>query len=347
MNRWIAALLTAALLLAACSAEKHAAESEAKPSALVTTAAVIRGDIAETVTAYGAAEFMPTGERTLSAPIEAQVAGVLAAPGSAVRSGEPLIRLAPSAAVSLELQKAVQDARTTSEAYARSQRLRATGLNSDADVETARAAASTASITLRSLRGRLGGLTVRSPISGVVEGIAVAPGDLVAAGANLGKVGSLSAVRVRLGVDPRLLTQLRPGDPVTLGAAEGGPPRPARIAAVDPRADAQTRLAGVLVQVSGEGLAPGQPVRGGIVLRRHAGVAVIPRQAVLYEGDKPYAFVAAGGVAHRRELVLGLQSDDRVEVVQGLTPGERVVVEGGAALEDGMAVREQTPVPAP
>ncbi len=334
-------LLLLTLLLAACG--RHPAEDEdAKPTALVTTAVVAVGAIADTVTAYGAAEVTPQGERALIAPVEAVVAGVPAAPGTQVRAGQAVVVLTLSAGTRLELDKSVHDAAVAEAAYARALRLRAAGLDSDADVETAKAAAASAGETARNLQAHAGAaLTLTAPIDGVVESVALAPGDMAAAGATVAKVGDASALRIRLGVEPAAAAAVHVGDRVRLAPSAGGEARDSRVIGVDPRLDPQTKLASVSVAApAGAGISPGQPVKAILVLRERSGVLIAPRAALLYDGEQPYVFVIAGGVAHRRPVKLGALDGDRVEVVQGLAAGDRVAVDGAAALDDGMAARE-------
>jgi RND family efflux transporter MFP subunit len=328
------------LLLAACSAKPDA--EDAKPTALVTTAVAERGTMEDVVAAYGAAEIAPNAEHGLPAPIEALVSSIAAPAGTLVRAGQPVVVLAPSPTSRLETEKAAHDAVLADAAYARAQRLRTTGLDSDADVETARAAAASADEASRSLSARAGaGLVLRAPVAGVVEAIALAPGDLAAAGANVAKVGDPAALRARLGVEPALAARIRIGDPVRLSPSTGGTETMGSVLAVDPRADPQTRLASVSVRLeSGQGLAPGGPVRAAIVLARRAGAVLIPRAGVLYDQDQPYVFTVTGGSAHRVNVGLGGEQGDRVEVVKGLAAGVRIVVDGAAALDEGMAVRE-------
>jgi len=49
--------------------------------------------------------------------------------------------------------------------------------------------------------------------------------------------------------------------------------------------------------------------------------------------------VSAGGTAHRRDVKIGADGADRIEISDGLKAGEQVIVDGAAALDDGMAVR--------
>lgn len=65
----------------------------------------------------------------------------------------------------------------------------------------------------------------------------------------------------------------------------------------------------------------------------HENVLVIPQKAVL---EQKYVFVVReDNIAERKEITLGLQNSDRIEVVQGLKEGDLVVVEGNYGLEDG------------
>ncbi|MEO7026321.1 MAG: efflux RND transporter periplasmic adaptor subunit, partial [Caulobacteraceae bacterium] len=183
------------------------------------------------------------------------------------------------------------------------------------------------------------GLVVRSPTSGVVEAVSAAPGDLVAPGASLGKVGRLSDLRLRLGLDPAMVGQVPIGATVHLRPLAGGADSAGTVRLIDPRLDPQTHFAGVIVAVPGARLSPGQAVRGDIVLGRPTG-PVAPRRAVYYDGDKPYLLVVSGGVAHRRDVTLGPTQGETVLVASGVRAGERIVTDGGASLDDGAAVRE-------
>ena len=172
----------------------------------------------------------------------------------------------------------------------------------------------------------------------------VAPGALVAAGAPLLTVGSAIGTRVRLGLDPADAPRVHAGDAVHLASMIGDRQVASRVLSVDPRADPQTRQASVFVEAPPHSpFASGEAIKGEITVARRTGVGVVPRAAVLYEGDRPYLFVISGGVAHRRDLVLGVSTPDQVEIRQGVRIGEHVALDGGTALTDGMAVREARP----
>ena len=216
--------------------------------------------------------------------------------------------------------------------------LRLSGLDSDADVEQARAAVTTANQAQRSLAQRVGAMVIRALHAGVVETLTATPSDLVAAGASLGKVGAIGAVQMRLGVEASDVSRVKAGQSVILHSTDGAELGFGKVASVQPRVDPQTRLAGVIVEARGSSVI-GQAVKGDIVLRTVHGPTV-PKKAVVYDQDQPAVFVVDGGVAHKRPVTLGPAQGDQLAVTDGLVVGNRIVVEGAAALDDGMAVSE-------
>ncbi|WP_066817287.1 efflux RND transporter periplasmic adaptor subunit [Sphingomonas mali] len=333
--------LTLAILLAACGAGEDAADGEAKPVALVALAPAQQGTVDETLTVYGAVEAGAMGKHVLAAPAEATVVAIEAPVGTKVGAGQVIVRLAPSPTSKLDYAKAATDAATAQAAYARAQRLRADGLVSDADVETARAAAQSASTTRASLGARNGALTLRAPTAGFVESVASAPGDLVAAGTAVASIAGSGNLRARFGLDPSQASRIRPGMVIRV-TPPSGVPFSAPVLSVDPVVDPTTRLASLFINVPpGSGIGTNSALNGQLDLGSNGGGAAltIPYGALLDDAGQPFVFVVSKGVAHRRDVETGPVSGDRVVIVNGVKPGDQVVTEGGTALEDGMQVR--------
>jgi RND family efflux transporter MFP subunit len=332
--------LTLAMLLAACSAGESG-EKEGDPVALVSLARAQQGAISETVTVYGAVENGAMGKHVLAAPAEGTVVEILAPVGTAVRAGQVVARLAPSPTSRLDLTKAASDATAAQAAYARAIRLRADGLVSEADVETARAAARSAGATRASLGARAGGLTLRAPTAGFVETIGFAPGDLVPAGGAVAAIAGSGNLRARFGVDPALAGRIAPGSLVQITGPNGVPFSTA-VQSVDPVVDPATRLAAIFVAVpAGLRIGTNSALTGQVTLggTGNGSVLTIPYAALLDDAGQPFVFVVSGNAAHRRDVEIGPVSGDRVAIVKGVKPGDQVVTAGGTALEDGMKVR--------
>jgi len=332
--------LTLAILLAGCGSQ-DGGDDNAKPVALVSLAQAQQGVIAETVTVYGAVEPGAMGKHVLAAPTEATVVAIDAPVGTQVHAGQVVMRLAPSPTAKLDYAKAASDATTAQAAYARAQRLRADGLASDADVETARSAAQSASATRASLGARNGALALRAPAAGFVDSIASSPGDLVAAGTAVASIAGSGNLRARFGVDPALAAKVGKGAVLRV-TGPNGVPFSATVQSVDPVVDPTTKLAAIFANVpAGAGIGANSALNARLTLGGNtSGAALtVPYAALLDDAGQPYVYVVAGGIAHRRDVAIGPVSGDRVAILKGVKPGDQVVVQGGTALEDGMKVR--------
>ncbi len=172
-------------------------------------------------------------------------------------------------------------------------------------------------------------LIIHSPIAGVViEKMAVA-GQRVEPGMTLYRIADLSTVWVYGEVYEHELPFVQVGQEagITL-TAYPGQRFTARVAWVAPVLDAKTRTAKVRFELPNS---PEQVLRpemyGNVELRAPLGERlVVPRSAVLDSGRRQVVFTDAGdGRLQPREVRLGARVDDAVEVLDGVTAGERVV----------------------
>jgi len=113
---------------------------------------------------------------------------------------------------------------------------------------------------------------------------------------------------------------------------------------ISPLVDADSGTVEVIVDVPFDrNLRPGMYVSAQIVLDTHEDALAIPKRALVYEDELPHVFVVEQGVAKQRELDLGYQEPERVEVLTGLTGDEWVVLVGQSALKEDSAVAAKDP----
>jgi len=118
------------------------------------------------------------------------------------------------------------------------------------------------------------------------------------------------------------------------GDDHGGPPKKAAAGAPGGK--------GAADPTTPPGAAPGAFARARVLVDRRAAAPSLPREAVFQLEGKPHVFVVAEGKAQRREVKLGLEGSERVEILAGLTKDEPVVAEGNAGITEGMPL---VPVP--
>ena len=189
--------------------------------------------------------------------------------------------------------------------------------------------------------------TIRAPFDGIVEDWSVDVGDFVAAGAPVAEFVDLDRVRLRAGVTASHAARLAVGQETdAVFSALSGSRRTAILKSVGRVASAKTGTYEVELEVDN----PEGDLREGMVaqvaLPANASEArvLVPRTALLKTPIGMAVFIAAAapdGGAHRAELrmvSIGPSSGDSVSILEGLSPGEQVVVEGQFALADGDAV---------
>lgn len=332
----------AGLLLSACSSPTPHEDNTPAPSALVTLATAQHGPAQHMVTVYGQVDPSGGNLKVLAAPIEAVVAAIDAPVGSHVAAGQTVVRLQPSPATHAQWQAAIVEAHAARLAFERSQRLRSDGLGSDADIEAARARATTADTQLSSLQSRISQLQLRADGTGSVQHIAINVGDLLPPGAAVASIATTGKGVARFGIDPALATSLQPGAAVRVQAHDGIADYFATVHSISMAIDPQTKLASVLVIIPAQHApTPGQPLSAEITVASVKDALLIPYAAVLDDGGQPYLFVVTKSTAWRRDVRLGPSDGRHVAIIAGLKQGEQVVVAGATALDDGMRVRSR------
>lgn len=301
----------------------------------VTTAPVTRGPALELVYATGFVE--AEHPVTVSSRITAPVTEVLVDEGDRVARGQALVRLDDSEQRAL-LAQARADARGKALAEHRVTTLYSQGWVTRAARDEAVAAGQASRASVSALGARLDQMTVRAGISGVVLKREVEPGDLATPGKELFELGDPARARITATVDERDIPRVQVGQTALLSTdALPGKVVRGRVTEITPGGDPGQRAFRVRIGLEGGLNLPfGLTLEVNIVSREHRDALLVPAGAVA-EG---HVWLARGGRAERREVRTGIVGPERVEIVSGLAPGDRVVVNPPEGLEDGDRIRQ-------
>jgi cobalt-zinc-cadmium efflux system membrane fusion protein len=179
--------------------------------------------------------------------------------------------------------------------------------------------------------------SLTSPISGVVVERNATVGATVGSDANLFKIINLSTVWIDANVFEKDLERVRVGQIVNVTVpAFPGSTFSGRIILISSIVDPETRTVKVRTEVAnGDGrLKPDMFANVEIVTAARRTAISVPLAAVLDDGGHSIVFVAdsSGNGYQKKEVTLGLKTNDRVEIVTGLNEGDRVVVTGNYLL---------------
>ncbi len=177
--------------------------------------------------------------------------------------------------------------------------------------------------------------SLNSPIDGIVVERTATVGASVGTDANLFKIIDLSRVWVDADVFEKDLPRVRPGQEVKLTVtAFPQSTFTGKVILINSVVDPETRTVKVRTEVANPDgrLKPDMFANVQIVTDVNRAAISIPQSAVLNDEGKKIVFVADGSGYKKRQVQPGIQNNDRVEIVDGLTAGDKVVVKGNYLL---------------
>ena len=175
---------------------------------------------------------------------------------------------------------------------------------------------------------------LRAPFSGVVSYAKVNVGERVRIGDHLYTVEDPSQIVVYGEIPVRQANRIRRGNPVHIGSSALPHTTKGVVELVAPTVDSAAGTIRVKMTVEPkEGFRPGLFVSIRIVVETRKDALVVPKRAVLHDDETgAYIFVVRGegdeAKAHRVDIETGFGREDVIEVVKGVEPADRIVVEG-------------------
>jgi RND family efflux transporter MFP subunit len=196
-----------------------------------------------------------------------------------------------------------------------------------------------AEAALREAESMLGYVEVHSPFEGVVVRKLADTGDFAAPGKPILQIENPEKLRFEADVPEALIDTVRSGSRVDVLISSLSGPLHGTVSDISPTADQVSRTFLVRVELPGEkGCKAGQFGRALFPTGNYSSIGV-PASAVVLRGQMEMVFIDDGGRARLRLVKTGKRFGDEVELISGVAPGERVIMEHAQDLKDGQAVR--------
>lgn len=264
--------------------------------------------------------------------------------GQRVRAGQLLVQLEDSLQAA-QLQQSQAQASIARSSLKRNTELLAQSFVSASAVEQAQSVLQVAEAQVALSRAQLERMQVRAPFDGVMGIRAVNVGDYVKDGADLVSIEDASTMWLDFRLPERFVPRLKIGQQVEVVLdALPGKAFKAEIAALDTQLDANGRslLVRARLPAGTAELRSGLFARVRVLLAAHQNALLVPEEALVPQGGKQYIIKlvengSAPPTAKRIEAKLGLRLPGKVEILEGVKAGERVVTAGQAKLMRGEA----------
>jgi RND family efflux transporter MFP subunit len=324
-----------ALVSAGCHKPAEPQRSEPLPRAAVRVQTV------ESKAHLATEEVVGTVRAKLHAAIEAKVSGrierMLVAPGQTVKAGEQLAQLDAR-----EIQARLDQALTLREQSKRdAERLRGLLANnaiSQQEFETMESRSRVAVSSVTEAETMLGYTKIVAPFDGVITRKLADVGDLATPGRPLLELDDPKALRFEADLPEGLIARVQLGAKLEVRAATRDAAIQAVVSEIAPVADPASRTFNVKLDLPDRaGLRAGQFARVTVPVGESKALRA-PVAAVTQRGQMELVFVVTDQRAQLRLVKTGKRIGDEVELVSGVSAGERVVVEGASQLRDGQPV---------
>lgn len=218
-----------------------------------------------------------------------------------------------------------------------------------ATLDQQNAALQQAQTTVTSSQENLKQTRVIAPIAGVVGNVTVKLGDYVKTTDVLTSIIQNQSLNLNLSISTNQTSQLRVGLPVQLiGTNSDEIISTGKISFISPQVNQDQQILAKASFSNTEGkLRDGQRVQARVIWKQNQGVS-IPTTAVSRIAGENFVFVAQGQtdsklVAKQKPVKLGEIKGNNYQVIEGLKPGEKVIVSGLLNLADGAPVIPQAP----
>ncbi len=276
---------------------------------------------------------------TLTAAVTETVTAIGFDDGDRVAAGQVLVEM-----TSAEEHALLEEARATvGEARRQYQRVKSLanqGTAARSLLDERRRQWETARARLAAIESRLADRLVKAPFAGVVGLRDISLGALVEPGDPITTLDEDSTMKLDFAVPSVYLGSLQAGMAVVARArAYADRPFRGEVRSVDSRVDPVTRSVVVraVLPNSDRALKPGMLMQVELQMNPREAL-VIPEEALVPQGTRQSVLVVEGSKAMRRDVQIGMRRPGNVEVLDGLTPGERVITHGAVKVRPGQAV---------
>lgn len=306
----------------------------------VTSEQVVSSEWSDSLEALGTAR--ADESLTITAKVTETVVRVNFEDGDLVEQDQLLVDLSGRAEVAAleEAQAAYTEAL---QAYRRQADLVEQGTLSRSTLDSLIASRDAAKARMDAIRARLSDRVISAPFAGVLGFRQVSPGTLVTPGTPIATLDAIDRIKLDFSVPETAMASVQPGQRIRArSAAFPGREFEGEVKVIGSRVDPVTRAVVVRADVPNADrlLRPGMLLT--VVLSLPARPALtIPEIALLQVGNTQSVFrVGADNTVEQVAIRAGARRGGRVEVIEGLTAGDRIVVDGIVKLRRGTPVRE-------
>ena len=240
--------------------------------------------------------------------------------------------------LSLKLKIALADSKLAESNLNRDEELAKKNLIPNAKLDQTRTFAERASFNKELSKINLNKSLIKSPLKGTIKTRFVKVGEFVRKGDRLVEILDVDRILVKVNIPEQEILKIKIGQKVDIvlyilenKMIEG------QVKKIGLEADSSNRTFPVEIEVdnSERELRPGMLARATFTQRVDQDQVVVPRHAIMERDMGRIVYVVDNDIAIQRKVAIGITQREKVQVIMGLSKGEKLVIEGHTKLTDG------------
>ena len=310
----------------------------AAPPTAVTVFVVKSAELNNNVFATGT--ILANEEVTLAPEISGKIVLLKINEGMAVRKGELLVKI-NDAEYQAQLKKMELQYKIADEKLSRLKQLLGINAISQEEYDIAQNLTSTMKADMDYTRALIAKTEIRAPFNGIIGLKYVSEGSYISAATRIATIQQVNLVKIDFSVPEKYAGVLNRNDIISFTVSDNPKKYTAKVYAIEPRIDQATRTIQLraLADNGKNELYAGAFARIELPLRKIENALMIPTEAIIpiLKGKK--VFICKEGKAKEVIVETGIRTDDRIQIVSGLSDGDSVITTGIMQLKPNMPLK--------
>ncbi len=280
---------------------------------------------------------LPNQRVTMRSEIDGVIENIYFDEGEEIVKNRKLVDISTKE-LSLKLKIALADSKLAETNLNRDEKLAKKNLIPNSQLDQTRTFAERALLNKELAKISLNKSLIKSPLKGTVKTRFVKVGEFVRKGDQLAEILEVDRILIKVNIPEQEILQINIGQKVDIVLyILGNKKFEGQVKKIGLEADASNRTFPVEIEVDNREreLRPGMLARVTFTQRVDQDQVVVPRHTIIERVSGRIVYVVNNGKAFQREVSIGISQREKVQILKGLSTGEKLVVEGHTKLTDG------------
>lgn len=282
---------------------------------------------------------LPNEQVEIRSEISGRITGVYFKEGQKVNKGQLLIKINDNDLQAQHKKLKLQEKLAEEDEFRKRRLLEIKGISQE-EYDKAQNLLNTFKADLEYLKSQLLKTTIYAPFSGVAGLRYVSEGGFISPTNIISTIQDIDPVKIEFSIPEKYAHILKSGSEISFTVTGKDNPVKGKVYAIAPQIDLNTRSITVraIAANSDRSITPGAFVKIGLLLETIDHAVLIPAEAIVPELAGQKVYVARSGIATAVPVKTGIRTEGQIQITNGLTPSDTVIISGILQLKDGAKV---------